>query len=114
MAHSLPWRCSNAPAEFVRSRTEGPNRPGPQTALGRVARTKQIVQIADLKTEPQYKAGDPFAVLASNFGGIRTLVSVPMLKDGELIGAINIYRQEVRALYATSRSSCCRTSPPRP
>ena len=86
----------NAPAAFVRSRTEGPNRPAPESALGRVERTKQIVQIADLKTEPHYKAGDPFAVSGVELGGIRTLVSVPMLKDGELIGAINIYRQEVR------------------
>ncbi len=86
----------NAPAEFVRARTEGPSRPGPDTALGRVERTKQIVQLADLKEEPQYKAGDPFAVSGVELGGIRTLMSVPMLKNAELIGAINIYRQEVR------------------
>ena len=36
-----------------------------------------------------------------------------MLKEGELIGAISIYRQEVRPL-PTSRSSWSRTSPPRP
>ena len=85
----------NAPAEFLRARTKGPNRPGPDTALGRVERTKKVVQIADLRTEPQYKAGEPFAVSGVELGGIRTLVSVPMLKDGELIGAFNIYRQEV-------------------
>jgi GAF domain-containing protein len=86
----------NAPAEFVRARTERPSHPGPDTALGRVERTKQTVQIADLRTERQYKSGDPFAVSGVELGGIRSLVSVPMLKDGELIGAINIYRQEVR------------------
>ncbi len=90
----------NAPAEFVRARTARPNRPGPDTALGRVERTKQTVQIADLRAEPQYKSGDPLAVSGVEIGGIRSLVSVPMLKDGELIGAINIYRQEVRPFTA--------------
>src|SRR5436305_3076213 len=72
----------NAPAEFLRARTERPNRPGPDTALGRVERTKQPVQIADLRAEPQYKSGEPFAVSGAEIGGIRSLVSVPMLKDG--------------------------------
>src|SRR5207247_3194903 len=33
---------------------------------------------------------------AARLGGARSLVSVPMLKDGELVGAITIYRTEVR------------------
>ena len=35
-------------------------------------------------------------VSAVEMGGVRTLLDVPMLKDDELIGAITIYRQEVR------------------
>ena len=35
-------------------------------------------------------------VSAVEIGGVRTLLDVPMLKDNELIGAIAIYRQEVR------------------
>ncbi len=35
-------------------------------------------------------------VAAVEVGGIRTFVAVPMLKDNELIGAIIVYRQEVR------------------
>ena len=31
-----------------------------------------------------------------DLGGARTVLVVPMLKDDELVGAINIYRQEVR------------------
>ena len=45
--------------------------------------------------------------------GARTLVAVPMLKEDELVGAIIIYRQEVRP-FTESRSSWSRTSPPRP
>ena len=64
----------NAPARIRAIADRGAEPAGPQTALGRVERTKQVVQIADLKTEPQYKAGDPFAVTGVELGGIRTLV----------------------------------------
>jgi signal transduction histidine kinase len=40
--------------------------------------------------------GDPFVVAAAELAGYRTVVSVPMLKEDELIGAINLTRQEVR------------------
>ena len=43
-----------------------------------------------------YSERDPMRVSAVELGGVRTLLSVPMLKDDELIGAIAIYRQEVR------------------
>ena len=42
-----------------------------------------------------YRQGDPFVVAGTDLGGFRTIVSVPMLKDDELIGVISIYRQEV-------------------
>ena len=52
--------------------------------------------IADIRTMPSYIARDPFAVSAVELGGYRTVLAVPMLKDNELIGSINIQRQEVR------------------
>jgi class 3 adenylate cyclase/putative methionine-R-sulfoxide reductase with GAF domain len=71
-------------------------RPGPRTALGRVVATKQSVHIADLAAEQLYAERDPLRVAGVEVLGIRTLVVVPMLKGSELIGAIAIYRQEVR------------------
>ena len=65
------------------------------TATGRVARTKKIVHIVDLKAEPD-KTGDPIRRASVELGGVRTVLSVPMLKKNELIGAVAIYRQEVR------------------
>ena len=62
-----------------------------QRAAGHVAETRQVVHIADLAAEARSAA---HAVV--KLGGARTLVGVPMLKDDELIGAIAIYRQEVR------------------
>src|SRR5262249_19395176 len=50
----------------------------------------------DVKQEPAYVEGAPIFLAAVSLGGFRTLLVVPMLKDNELIGAIGIYRQEVR------------------
>jgi signal transduction histidine kinase len=70
-------------------------RPGPNP-LFRLARTRQTVHIADIRTEQAYIEGIPSFVALADAGGARTLVLVPMLKDNELVGSINIYRQEVR------------------
>src|SRR5262249_41610314 len=68
----------------------------PATGLGRAAITKQVVQIADAMAARAYREGDPLAVGAVELAGTRTFVSVPMLKEGDLVGVFNIYRQEVR------------------
>jgi len=68
----------------------------PLSAHGRVATTKQFVQVQDYTEGPAYKERDPVAVETAELGGVRTLVTVPMLKGDALAGAIRIYRQEVR------------------
>ena len=73
-----------------------PIHPPPGTGLARVAATKEVVQIADLMLEEAYIKGAPLAVTAVLHAGIRTLLAVPMLKDDRLVGAIVIYRREVR------------------
>src|SRR5262249_18144688 len=70
--------------------------PGPELPLGRIAHTRHIVHIADIRTEPAYVEGSPTFVQLADAGGARTLLLVPMLKEKELIGAISIYSQEVR------------------
>ncbi len=87
----------NPPPAFASHRQNAPLiRPGPFSALGRVAATKQLVHIADYAEDAAYKHRDPIAVSLVELAGARTLVLVPMLKDGELIGNIAVYRQEVR------------------
>jgi GAF domain-containing protein len=44
-----------------------------------------------------YKQPDPAVVALAEVGGVRSLVVVPMVEKGELIGTISIYRQELRA-----------------
>ncbi len=48
------------------------------------------------QAEQVYADREPFRVATAELGGARSLLNVPMLKEGELIGAIGIYRQEVR------------------
>ena len=86
----------NAPPGYADTRKDKLLHPGPGSGLGRVALTKQVVHIADMREEEAYKKRDSFAVVGVEVAGIRTLLAVPMLKEGELIGAIIIYRQEVR------------------
>jgi GAF domain-containing protein/anti-sigma regulatory factor (Ser/Thr protein kinase) len=87
--HGIP------PAFFEQQRRAPLVEPVPGTALGRVAATKQAVQIADVRSEPAYR-GDPTRRSLVADAGARTLLAVPMLKEDELVGAISIYRQEVR------------------
>ena len=70
-----------------------PGRDNPE--LGRLSRTKAIVHIADIRRMRLHRRRSASVSLAE-FAGARTLLVVPMLKEDELIGAIVIYRQEVR------------------
>ena len=87
----------NAPPAYVEARRRDPLiRPWPDAPLGRLSVTKRAVHIADIKTIPSYVEGNPHIVAAVDLGGYRTVLSIPMLKNDELIGAIHICRQEVR------------------
>src|SRR5215471_6597562 len=87
----------NPPPAFARDVAQrGPLHPGPLHPLVRMAATKQLLHISDYAEDPAYKQHDPLAVRLVELASARTLIEVPMLKEGELIGAIAIYRQEVR------------------
>jgi two-component system NtrC family sensor kinase len=70
--------------------------PGPDRPLARATTARQPIQIADLRTDPSYLERDALPVAAVEIAGIRTLLLVPMFKESELVGAIAIYRREVR------------------
>jgi two-component system, NtrC family, sensor kinase len=74
----------------------GPISPSPNTGLGWLARTKQVAHIPDLKADPAYAERQPLRVVTVEQAGARTFLAVPMLKENELVGAIVIYRLEVR------------------
>ena len=70
--------------------------PSEAVAITRVARTLQTVQVDDLSADQGYLDRAPLMIAAVELAGIRTLVVVPMLKESEMVGAIAIYRREVR------------------
>jgi two-component system, NtrC family, sensor kinase len=86
----------NVPPDYRAIWERGPIRPGPMTGLARVASTKQVVHVADLAADQAYANRDPLRVATVELVGARSFLAVPMLKESELVGAIAIYRQEVR------------------
>src|SRR5262245_41656350 len=87
----------NTPAAYAELRRREPMfRAGPATSYGRVAATKQVIHIADISADQASTDRDPLRVAGVELLGARTLLVVPMLKEGRLIGAIGIYRLEVR------------------
>src|SRR4029453_16636151 len=66
------------------------------TPLARAAQSRKPLQVADLRDDQAYRDGQPLTVTAADVAGIRTLLSVPMLKDDDLGGGIVIFRKEVR------------------
>jgi adenylate cyclase len=72
-----------------------PIKANPNTGIGRVAHSKQVVHVPDLKADSAYAERDPLRVVTVDGAGARTFLSVPMLKEDQFIGAIVVYRQEV-------------------
>jgi signal transduction histidine kinase len=87
--HGLP------PAHAEERRREPMIYPDPDDPLSRLAHTKQIVHVADLRKEKAYIKGYPPLRAVVDAGGGRTLLIVPMLKENVLVGAFGIFRQEV-------------------
>ena len=86
----------NTPKAYVDMYATGPLCPGPHTGLGRVISTKQVIHITDITAGSAYAERDPLRMATVQILKARTLLAVPMLKENELVGAILIYRQEVR------------------
>src|SRR5262245_18136913 len=86
----------NVPPAFTASKPPEGFRPDPRSAHAHVVRTKQAIHIEDLTVTPAYRGGDPAVTAMADLGGARTIVLMPMLNEGNLIGTMTIFRQEVR------------------
>ena len=84
--HADSWRRN--PVIDLRDNAEVP--------LNRVANTKQVVHIPDLRTDQSYIGKHSRIITLVEVAGARTYLIVPMLKEGELVGSISMFRQEVR------------------
>ena len=88
----------NAPEAFAELRRREPLiHPASHNLMGRLIKTRQVVQIEDAKADRAYVEGDPIRRANVDLAGARTIVAVPMLRENELVGAITIYRQEVKS-----------------
>src|SRR6516225_8444184 len=68
----------------------------PEVPLNRIRRTKELIHIADVRTEQAYIDRDPTFCELVDSAGARTLLDVPMVKEDVLIGALSIYRRQVQ------------------
>jgi class 3 adenylate cyclase/putative methionine-R-sulfoxide reductase with GAF domain len=85
----------NPPPAFAELRRRQPEIRSSRV-LARFAVTKHFLHVADCTEDPSYKQGDDDFVTFVDLCGVRTLLGAPLLKEGELIGVIGLYRQEVR------------------
>ena len=87
----------NLPEAFLKTWGVGTIfRPKPSVPSARAMTSRKPVQLVDLKEDQSYLDDDPLAVAAVDVAGIRSIISVPMVKDDVAIGAMTIYRREVR------------------
>ena len=83
------------PPEYVEQISGILFHPGPDGALANVIKTREPVHISDLRESSAYRDREILPVAAVEVAGVRTIVSVPMFKADEIVGAITIYRKEI-------------------
>ncbi len=76
---------------------KGPRRPGPETTTKRAALERRPVHVADLLADPEF-APTPREIYERE--NVRTVLSVPMLRNDALVGVITAWRREVRPFSA--------------
>jgi adenylate cyclase len=81
------------PQKFAEGWLSAPYRPGPNNTHDRLIRGERLVHVPDLAADG---IDDPRRRAALEVAGVRSILGVPLRKEGELLGAIHIYRQEVR------------------
>jgi GAF domain-containing protein len=83
------------PQKVVEYERLHPDRPGPGSCTGRVALTKKPVHIPDVTADPEYDLPE-----ITTMGNIRTTLSVPLLRNGVVIGTLNLGHERVEPLMA--------------
>jgi GAF domain-containing protein/CheY-like chemotaxis protein/anti-sigma regulatory factor (Ser/Thr protein kinase) len=84
--------------EFANWIAENPFTPASSSGTkSRMIAEQQPIHILDRRELLNYREGNPAAVAWVDLNGVRTSLTVPMLKEGRLVGAINVFRREVRA-----------------
>jgi len=83
------------PAAYAAFRERNPT-PANAPIASRVRRGEPFIHTVDLKAERFYEEGEPQRRAIVDLGGARTLLAVPLMRDQAVLGAIQVYRTEVR------------------
>lgn len=78
-------------AEFAEVIRRTPMRPGRGSAMGRALQEKRTIHILDATADPDYELADTVGI-----DGFRTLLGVPLLREGSPIGVFAVGRRSVR------------------
>jgi PAS domain S-box-containing protein len=84
-----------APAAFAEIRRRSAP-PTPGSIMARVLAGEPVIHTLDAKDDELYRRGNPHRQVLVDLAGARTTLAVTLIKDGAVLGAIHIYRQEVR------------------
>ena len=92
------WATHNTPPAFAEERRRSPYRPHPASPVGHMVSTKTPMHVRDVMVEDAYLTRrDPGAVAAVELSCARTVLSVPLVNKGEMIGAFFLRRQQVNS-----------------
>src|SRR5262249_21762345 len=92
-----PIACQGPPALRERFRDRPPGRAVPGSTMRRLLDGETSAQELDLMASGLYERGNPTRRALVDLGGCRSLASVALRKDDAFLGAIHVFRQEVRS-----------------
>jgi two-component system, NtrC family, sensor kinase len=75
---------------YIEHERRTPISPGPGTVIGRAAMSRRVVRIEDAWTDPLYEQKT-----AAKISGGRSMMGVPLMREGEPIGVIGLARTRV-------------------
>jgi len=81
----------NASQEYKELRLRAPIRPGRGSGNGRVLISGEVVHIPDVLADPEYELTE-----SAKVAGYRSLLCVPLLREGYILGTVSMWRLEVR------------------
>jgi class 3 adenylate cyclase len=81
---------ADVPTEFRELMTGFVPVPGRGSAMGRALLERGPIQIVDVLADPEYELAE-----AQRLSGFRTVLGIPMFRDGEPIGVLSVWRRHV-------------------
>ena len=91
-----PVAMRGVPPSLAKYFTQGMDQPSPGEAHFRILQGEDVIHNLDQKDEEAYRSGLPLRRAVVDLGGARTALVVALRKDGAVLGALTIYRKEVR------------------